>query len=240
MEFSSASYPLALVAGNLSILSPCVLPLLPILLASAASAHRRGPLALAAGLALSFTLTGTLLSSLAWGVAFDGLRYLAALLLLAFGVLLISSTLQQRFAMATAGLSGSGNQLLASVNVEGLRGQFVLGALLGLVWSPCVGPTLGAAMLLASQGEQLYQVFMVMLMFGIGAAMPLIILGMLSREAMLRMKGKLLLAGQRGKRILGALMLLVGLLMLTGVDKTLEVWALDLLPDWYIQITTRF
>src|SRR5260370_11886512 len=62
MEFGVASYGFALLAGVLSTLSPCVLPIVPILLGSAANAHRRAPLALAAGLALSYSIIGTVLA----------------------------------------------------------------------------------------------------------------------------------------------------------------------------------
>ena len=82
---------------------------------------------------------------------------------------------------------------------DGLPGQFALGFFLRLVWAPCVGPTLGAAVSLASQGHALGQVALVMLLFGIGAALPLALLGTLSREAMLRVRGKLMEVGSTGK-----------------------------------------
>ncbi|TSA15299.1 MAG: cytochrome c biogenesis protein CcdA, partial [Betaproteobacteria bacterium] len=131
-----------------------------------------------------------------------------------------------------------GQGMLARVTFEGLSGQFVLGLLLGLVWIPCVGPTLGATLTLASQGQQLVQVILVMALFGLGAGLPLVVLGSLSREAMLRMRGRLLAAGHQGKRLLGAAMLLVGALILTGLDKRFETWVLDILPTWLTQIGT--
>ncbi|BCB27381.1 hypothetical protein SKTS_22670 [Sulfurimicrobium lacus] len=169
MEFGLASYSLALAAGSLSTLSPCVLPLVPILLASAVAAHRLGPYALAGGLALSFTVVGVFVASLGAALGLDQgvFRLIAASLLIAFGVVLLSARLQERFAVATSGLSGAGNTLLASVSLNGLSGQFMLGLLLGIVWSPCVGPTLGAAVTLASQGQNLGQVTLLMALFGI-------------------------------------------------------------------------
>ena len=92
----------------------------------------------------------------------------------------------------------------------GLAGQFGLGLLLGAVWSPCVGPTLGAASLLAAKGENLGQVAITMLAFGIGAALPLMLLGFLSREAMMRWRGRLMEAGRGGKTLLGVLLLAIG------------------------------
>ena len=240
MEFGFGTYGIGFAAGSLSILSPCVLPLLPILIATAASAHRRGPLALAAGLTLSFAVLGVLLAGAVASQGFDQalFRNIAAVMLLGFGVLLLSAGLQERFAVAAAGISGAGQGILARVPLDGLFGQFLLGLLLGLVWIPCVGPTLGATLTLASQGQQLSQVMLVMALFGLGAGLPLVILGSLSREAMIRLRGKLLAAGHQGKRLLGAVMLLVGALILSGLDKRFEAWVLDTFPTWLTQIGT--
>lgn len=240
MDFSAATYGLALAAGGLSTLSPCVLPLVPILLGTAVTAHRYGPLALAGGLALSFTVVGVVIASagVALGIDQAALRQGAAVLLIALGVLLLSSRLQERFAGAAAGLSGAGGNLLARVTVGGLAGQFILGLLLGLVWSPCVGPTLGAAITLASQGRDLGQVSLLMALFGVGAALPLVVLGFLSRQAMARFRGRLLALGKAGKAVLGAVMLVLGLAIVSGADKQFEAWVVDNAPPWLVRATT--
>jgi len=240
VEFGLGTYGIGFAAGSLSILSPCVLPLVPILLGTAASAHRRGPLALAAGLTLSFAVIGVLLASAGASLGLDQtvFRSIAALMLLGFGVLLLSTGLQERFAVAASGASSAGQSMLSRLTLDGLSGQFVLGLLLGVVWSPCVGPTLGATITLASQGQQLGQVMLVMALFGLGAGLPLVILGSLSREAMLRMRGKLLAAGRQGKKVLGAVMLLLAVFILTGLDKRFETWVLDVAPAWLTQIGT--
>jgi cytochrome c-type biogenesis protein len=127
---------------------------------------------------------------------------------------------------------------MARARLDGLLGQFVLGALLGVVWSPCVGPALGAAVALASQGEQLAQVTPVMASFGIGASLLLVALGFLSREAMAKWRGRLLQAGRGGKKLLGAVMLTLGAFILSGLDKQAEIWLLDHAPPWLIRLTT--
>ncbi len=240
MEFGLGTYAIGFAAGSLSVLSPCVLPLLPILIGTAASAHRRGPLALAAGLTLPFAVIGVLLAGAGASLGLDQavFRNIAALLLLAFGVLLLSTGLQERFAMAASGASSAGQGMLSRLTPDGLSGQFVLGLLLGVVWSPCVGPTLGATITLASQGQQLAQVMLMMALFGLGAGLPLVILGSLSREAMLRLRGKLLAAGRQGKKVLGAAMLLLAVFILTGQDKRFESWVLDAAPAWLTRIGT--
>lgn len=240
MDFGPTTYGLSFAAGSLSTLSPCVLPLLPIMLGTAASAHRLGPFALAGGLMLSFTAVGIFVASLGAALGIDQalFREIAAIILLGFGVLLISSRLQERFAVAASGLSGAGNTLISRVTLDGLAGQFVLGLLLGIVWSPCVGPTLGAAVTLASQGEGLTQVGFVMALFGLGAGLPLMLLGFASREAMLRIRSRLMSAGKLGKQVLGGVMLLLGASILTGGDKLFEAWALRSAPAWLITLTT--
>lgn len=240
MDLGLSAYGLSFAAGSLSTLSPCVLPLLPILLGTAAATHRFGPFALAAGLTLSFAVVGTFVASLGAALGVDQalFRDIAAVILLGFGVMLLSSRLQERFAVAASGLSGAGNSLLSRVTLDGLAGQFILGLLLGIVWSPCVGPTLGAAVTLASQGEQLSQVALVMALFGLGAGLPLMLLGVVSREAMLRVRGRLLSAGKLGKQVLGGVMLLLGAAILTGGDKLFEAWVLRFAPEWLVTLTT--
>ncbi|OYY82948.1 MAG: hypothetical protein B7Y34_02200 [Methylophilales bacterium 16-45-9] len=112
--------------------------------------------------------------------------------------------------------------------------------LLGVVWSPCVGPILGATVTLASQGQQLQQVVIIMAIFGLGAGLPLILLGMLSRQVMMNVRGKLFAAGKLGKQVLGGVMLLLGIMILTGLDKHLESVLVAISPDWLISLSTRF
>jgi cytochrome c-type biogenesis protein len=239
-ELGLATYGLSFAAGNLSTLSPCVLPLIPILLGSALATSRLAPIALGSGLALSFALTGTALASLARLFDFDPdkLHFVSATLLVIFGLMLLSRKMQQRFASATTGVGSAGNNWAANINPEGLRGQFVLGLLLGIAWSPCVGPTLGVAIGLASQGQQLIQVALVMILFGLGAALPIIGIGLLSRQGMQSLRGKLQLLCGKGKQVLGMLMLALGIMMLTGMEKIIEADLVDMTPEWLIRLTT--
>lgn len=232
-------YGLSAVAGILSSLSPCVLPLVPILVGTALTAHRLGPLALAFGLALSFTAVGLLLATVGVAIGLDPalFRNLAAGLLMVFGLILLSGRLQQRFAAAASGLSGAGQPLLERVASDTLSGQFLLGLVLGIVWSPCVGPTLGATITLASQGENLGHAALVMALFGAGAGVPLIVLGTLSQQAMMRFKGKLSATGKTGKTLLGALLLVVGILIVSGLDKVFEAWVLTHAPEWLTRLS---
>ena len=242
MNFGPGTYGLGLIAGALSTLSPCVLPLVPVLVAAAVNAHRWGALALGLGLTLSFTIVGVFLATLGVALGLDpgAFRVVGAVILAIFGLIILVPRLQELFAHATSTLSSSGNHLLARVTLGGFTGQFLVGLLLGVVWSPCVGPTLGAATTLASQGRDLAQIGLLMLIFGFGAAAPLVVLGTLSRATMMRVRGRLLKAGKRGKQVFGLVILALGVLIATGVDRSLEGWILDRTPDWITAVTTRY
>jgi cytochrome c biogenesis protein CcdA len=108
------------------------------------------------------------------------------------------------------------------------------------VWSPCVGPTLGAASLLAAQGRDLPQVALSMLVFGLGAALPLLIIGLLSREAMQRWRKQILAFGQGIKAAFGVLLIVIGILVLAGLDKRVETVLVNASPQWLTDLTTRF
>lgn len=242
MEFGFASYGFGFLAGVLSTLSPCVLPIVPILLGTATNAHPRAPLVLAGGLAISYAVIGTTVAWLGSNLGLDAstFRNVGATALALMGVLLLSSTLQQRFASAASGVSNAGNYLLSRWKLEGLWGQFAIGLILGIVWSPCVGPTLGAAIVLASEGSQLAHAATLMGIFGLGAALPIVILGQVSRAAMGRWRNQMMQAGQTGKLLLGLAMLLIAIMVYSGGDKAFETWLVNLSPAWLTELTTKF
>jgi len=109
-----------------------------------------------------------------------------------------------------------------------------------VLWSPCVGPTLGAVSTLAAQGRDLPQVALMMVLFGAGASLPLVVLGSLSRTALLRHRGRLLALGRAGRRALGAILLAFGLIICCGLDKRLEAFLVQHSPGWLIELTTRY
>ena len=230
------------LAGVFSTLSPCVLPLLPLVLGAAVAAHRFGMLALAAGMVLSFVTVGLFVATIGFSAGLDSgvFRMASAIVLGVFGAVLLSGALQQRFALIAGGLGNAGNRLMARIAPAGLTGQFAIGLILGAIWSPCVGPTLGAASILASRGENIGAVAVVMAAFGAGAALPLVIVGSLSREAMGRWRGRLLGAGAGGKYGLGAGAVALSLLILTGLDHRVEAALVWLSPAWLTDLTTWF
>lgn len=230
------------LAGVLSVFSPCVLPVLPLVLGPATASHRLGLPALALGLVTSFVAVGLFVATLGFSLGLDGdvFRDASAVLLAVMGTALLIPNLQRRFALATGGVSDAGEHLIARLSPFGVSGQFMLGLLLGAVWSPCVGPTLGAASLLAAQGRNLAGVASIMIAFGLGTALPLLALGSLSRQVFLHWRGRLTSAGKVGKVLLGGSALTVAALILTGLDRPLEAALVAASPPWLTTLTTRF
>jgi cytochrome c-type biogenesis protein len=232
-----AAIPLALVAGVFGVLSPCVWPLVPVVTSSAATAGRSGPFYLAAGLSISFAAAGTLLTLLLVSTGLDPelFRWFAAAMLVAVGLVLVVRPLNDwvtlRLSMVAGRFSFGGPEGSTSA-----PGQFGVGALLGVVWLPCVGPTLGAAIALASMGQSMGMAFVVMLAYGIGTAGVLLVAGLVSSRALARWRPTALSAGGLGKKVLGWSLVLLGVLVLTGVDKYLEALAVDIVPTWVFSL----
>jgi len=239
---AAGALALAFIAGVLSILSPCVLPILPIVLAAATSEHRWGPTALAAGLTVSFVLIGLFVATIGYSIGLnaDLLRNVAAALMIALGIVLLVPHFQSRLALAGAPVANWSDRHFGASAKSGLIGHVSMGLLLGAVWSPCVGPTLGAASILAAQGQDIGEVGATMLSFGLGAALPLAALGLLSREAMLRWRSRLSSASAKAKPVLAVVLVVIGVLVLSGVDKRVETLLVDKSPQWLTSLTTQY
>ena len=233
---------LALLAGLLSTLSPCVLPLIPIVIGTALGEHRFGPVALAVGLALSFVIIGLFVGAIGFAAGLDHelFRSIAAVLMILLGGALLMPRMQLRFAAAAGPVGNWAQSHAGGFSTRGLSGQFAVGFILGAVWSPCVGPTLGAASVLAARAENLTLVGLTMFAFGMGAALPLLAIGMMSRDALSRWRNRLLAAGSGGKSLMGVILAAIGALILSGLDKKIEAIFVEASPAWLTELTTRF
>ena len=228
-------------AGVLTILSPCVLPLVPVVLGSAAQRHRLGPLALALGLIASFTTVGFALAVFGsrLGIDAEQVRSGGGVILAAAGIYLLAPVLQDRFALAAGPLIAWAGRCQQDFDNGGLIGQASIGVLLGVIWSPCVGPTLGAAIALAAQGQRLSAVALTMGAFATGIGSILLAIAFLGRKLFDRIRGDAAAKAKTGKLALGGILLIVGGLIMTGFDRLIEANFVETAPDWLIAVTTR-
>ncbi|MCM8556537.1 cytochrome c biogenesis CcdA family protein [Sphingomicrobium sediminis] len=237
-----ASLGLAFIAGVVTLLNPCVLPILPVLIGSALGQHKLGPLALAAGLVTSFSTVGLAIIAFGFSIGLDGalVRSIAGALLALAGIVLLVPKAQAALSAAAAPLTARANDKLTTVSGDGLLGQYGIGLLLGLVWAPCVGPTLGVAIAAASAGENLGQAFLTFLVFGLGVALAILALAYGARTTLGERSGMARKLSRIAKPLFGAMLVIVGAAVLTGFDKAVEAALLEVLPQGLIEFTTRF
>ena len=231
---SPVLYVWAYLAGLLTLINPCVLPLLPIVIATAVQTSSRGPVALMLGVVVSFTAIGVGVTAFGHLVGLDNyvLHRTAAVLMVLFGAALLIPHTQKLFALISAPLADSANNQIERVRGGGLAGQFMIGALLGAVWSPCVGPTLGGAISLAASGENLGQATFTMLVFGVGVATVLLGLAYGSRGVINARRERMMRWMPWARPFMGTMLLLVGGTILLGLERAAEGWLLDIMPIW--------
>ncbi|MGE0340066.1 MAG: cytochrome c biogenesis CcdA family protein [Xanthobacteraceae bacterium] len=232
---------LAFLAGTLTVLNPCILPLLPIVVAAAFANGKLGAAALLAGLVAGFATLGILVNATGalFGISELALRNGVSVLLIVFGLVLLIPALERRFSNLVAPVGAAGANLAARASKYGIAGQFAVGILLGAIWAPCSGPSVGAALSLAAEAGGYLAAAARMTAFALGAALVLFLVAIGARSLAARSGGVSRVAPY-AKKIAGAAFLLVGVLMITGLDKQIESRILDWLPDWFITFTTKF
>ena len=230
---------LAYLAGLLTLINPCVLPVLPIVLASSLQTDRRAPLALAAGMSVSFVALGLGVAAIgpAFGLNDETVSRAAAVMMIGFGLIMLVPAFGGRFASATAGLSARADAGITASSDVGLAGPFLGGARLGAVWSPCVGPTLGAAIALASQGQDIGRAFAIMLSFALGVATLIVVIAYGARGLLQRHRASFREFAARAKPIMGAVFVLIGLALLARLNHRIDGWLLQRLPAWLVDFS---
>jgi len=226
-------------AGLLTLINPCVLPILPIILAGSLQTSRNGPLAIAAGVSLSFVILGMTVTVLGrtLGITEDTISNAGAVLMIGFGVVLLVPRLSASFATATAGIASSADSSIDVVGNTGTSSQFLTGALMGAVWSPCIGPTLGAAIGLASQGESLLLAATIMLSFAIGVSTIIIVLGYGARSVIVKRQALMRTVAEKSRPAMGIIFVVVGVAILFKFQRVIEGWAVDNLPAWLVDLS---
>jgi cytochrome c-type biogenesis protein len=234
-----SQYLLGFFAGGLSLLAPCVIPILPLIITSSLKSSKGGPLLNALGLTFSFTLFGILTNVFTSFFDPNYVQNTGAIILIFVGIILLAPSSKNFTALPFQKVSDLGNRLQNKIPSKHPLSEFLAGALLGMIWSPCTGPTLGLAIGLASKAQDLAQASLIFLFFGLGAGLGLVVLGFLiQRFSFLR--NKLLSLGKYLNLLAGLLSIALGILILSGLDADLEDLVLSLLPHWLIQFSVQF
>ena len=242
MMVGPAELGLSLIAGGLTTLSPCVLPLLPLMLGGSVQSGRWAPLAIGAGMVTSFIVAGIALGLVgdSIGLDVDVVRYAGAWVLMAWALVMLVPAFERRVTGWLSPVAGSANQLAGRLDGGSLRGAFGLGALLGLVWSPCSGPLLASALTMVASEGGAARGGLILGVFGVGAAIPLTLAAYLSRTGFSKFQNRLLPYVGAFKRVFAVVLVAMSILILTGGDKWLEARVNEWLPDAWLQLTTLF
>lgn len=223
------------LGGVLIAFSPCILPALPLIVAASLQRHPLGPMMMAFGLMIGFVFMGTILYMLSHWLSFSSYewRWVAALIFILLGGMIL---IPDWHASILSPISNKAHQLTIKADELGIYGQIIIGFLLGIVWSPCVGPALGAIfVLVATQGSSLYAAFS-FAVFALGAAMPLLLIAYGGRHWVMKSNSVL----RHSNQIMGGVLLLLGISVILQLDLWLQAILIRVLPDFWLNAVTAY
>ncbi len=231
-----AQYGLGFGAGVLSLLAPCVLPLIPIIFGSSMQSSKYGPLANALGLTFSFTIVGILTSLFASIFDVNTIQQVGAYLLIAVGFVFLVPKFKDLITRKLSFIGNSGHKLQSEIKSNGIISQFFMGSLLGMIWGPCSGPTLAFAFGIATQAEQSIHAILIFFFFGLGAGLGLVSLGVILKKSA-ALTGKILKYNKVINAITGIASIAIGFLILSGKLGVVEELVLNIMPNWLISLS---
>ncbi|NJD77958.1 MAG: cytochrome c biogenesis protein CcdA [Candidatus Methanoperedens sp.] len=231
------------IAGMATVITPCVLPVLPAVLSGSVGSRLR-PLAIVTGMSISFTLMGLLFSAVASFSFFaEYLRWFSIFLIIGMGAILFDDDVNEVYVKISSSIVNSARErvsflgkLSSKVPGEGLLGGLFLGMSLGILWIPCVGPILGSVFAFvaessASSGGLLHGAFL-LLVYSLGVGIPMLIIAYSGKGISGRVKW-FVKRGNFFKKLSGLVLILVGLMMLFGIDKYLKTILLPYFPVYF-------
>jgi cytochrome c biogenesis protein CcdA len=244
--FEPINLGLALIAGFLSTLQPCVLPLIPIVLGGAVYRNKFAPLYIGSGMVLFYTLLGAVTGFIEpfFGVEPAEFKTIGAWMMIASGFILLAPHIFSGVGALYSGVLAKLARSSQSLSFESPAACLLLGAMLSLIWAPCAGPMLASALTLLTAGvmgetqthsmQSTIHGSVLLGIYGVGAAAPLVILAYVTRVGFARWRNRLLTAQGLMTKVLGISFLVFGLLVLSGLMKSVEIFILSMLPDSWL------
>jgi cytochrome c-type biogenesis protein len=230
----------ALLAGAVTIAGPCILPLLPIILGtSTVKRHPSRPIFIVLGFILSFSFFAIVLSVFGrlLGVSAETFRVVAAIVIALFGALMIFPRIQESlFAKLQPLLTRITPR--SSTSQGGLAGGFLLGASLGLVWTPCAGPVLGSILTLVAAKQNVAQAAALLFAYALGAGLPMLAIAYGGQAATTRVR---VLSAHSAtiQRVFGLLIIIVAIGLLTGADRAVQTWLVMHAPWLFLNLNVH-
>lgn len=225
----------AFLAGLVTVLSPCILPLLPIILSSSTTSGRQKPIGIVLGFIASFTFFTLFLSSLVklFGLPPNLLRNISIFILTFFGASLFIPSISRKTEVLFSKLS----RLIPSNSVKSdFFGGFIIGLSLGVLWTPCVGPILASVISLALTGTVTGLTFFITLAYSIGTAIPMFFIIMAGSTALSKVPW-LVKNSLKVQKLFGLVMILTAILIYFNFDRQFQLFILNNFPDYGPNLT---
>jgi len=223
------------IAGIVTILSPCILPVLPIVLSGGISGDKKRPLGVITGFILSFTFFTLFLSSLVKliGIPPDLLRIVSIISVFMFGLSLLFPYLQLIWEQIFSRVARFASR---KKNENGFWGGIFLGVSLGLLWTPCVGPIMASVITLAASNTITLSTILITLTYSFGTAIPLLAIMKGGKNILLR-NPLFVKNTQVIQKIFGVFMILTATAMLFNIDRSFQTYILKTFPQYGVDIT---
>lgn len=224
---------IAFISGLVTILAPCIWPLLPIILSTSVGASRLKSFGITLGILLSFGAFTLSVSYLVSALKFDPeiLRYFAVVVIGFLGLTLVWPRLSGILEAWVSRLSGKFASGTSPQNKGGFWGGMTIGVALGLVWTPCAGPILATIATLAATQTVNFGIVLVTVFYLLGVGIPLFIFSIGSSTIFARTKVFNRFTG-RIQQLFGIVMILTAVAIYTGYDRTLQSKLLDIFPSY--------
>ena len=209
---------LAFAEGLALIASPCILPILPLVLSASVEGGRKRPFGIILGFVIAFTAFAMLSRKLvmALHINLDFIKYGSLILLAAFGLILLSETLSNKFSALTGKFANLGSAFSANAK-DGFLSGILIGMLIGLVWTPCAGPILAAVLVQVIRQENDVQAVILIASFALGAGLPMLIISLMGKQIMNKL-GFLKNHAETVRKTFGVIILLAVGFMFYGSD----------------------
>lgn len=226
----------AFIAGLVTILSPCILPILPIVLSGSLTGGKRKPLGIVTGFVGSFTFFTLFLSLLvrAFHIPADSLRVFSIVVIFVFGLSLIIPQVQTFIEIFFSKVSG---RFSPKQQQDGFLAGVIVGLSLGLLWTPCVGPILASVITLALTGSVTTTAFFITLSYSLGTALPMLLITYTGRSLFQKVPW-LLSQTKRIQQGFGVVMILTALALMFNIDRKFQVWVLQTFPNYGVGLTS--
>jgi len=225
----------AFLAGLVTVLSPCILPLLPIILSSTDKSGKQKPLGVVTGFVLSFTFFTLFLSNLVQLFNFpaDNLRAFSIVILILFGLSLLIPKIQLRLEILFGRLA---NYVPTVKGRPNFVGGLLIGFSLGLLWTPCVGPILASVISLSITGEVSTQSALITFSYAIGTALPMLMIMLAGSTALQKVPWLVKNTGKIQKAF-GVLMIATAIGIFFNVDRKFQTFILKTFPNYGVGLT---